>query len=385
MFPAQTACLGAGSPTPAHAATLPPDLVSKQSAAASFGTHYPLLARPKRPHRTLARLKARVRTRSPRPLYDLASRTYRTALGLPKLVRLVRRHGLPRRILYFGVAPGDDLLCTPALAGLGRRESEPIHFLSHHLELLAGLKGALRLVPFHAQYLSLAQALGASVQRLEYAAFDEAADRSVPPTRHIIAELCRQAGLRGRVALKPLFFSRPEELEAARWAEHHLVIQSSGLGGAWPMQNKQWYPERFQAVVDALRAQWRFVQLGSLSDPPLTGTVDLRGRTTLRQSAAILANARLYLGNVGFLMHLARAVDCPAVILYGGREAPWQSGYTCNVNLYSPVPCAPCWLWNRCEYGRICMDQITVADVLQAVRQQLDRPRGPLVVDFAEV
>lgn len=84
-------------------------------------------------------------------------------------------------------------------------------------------------------------------------------------------------------------------------------------------------------------------------------------------------------------MHLARAVECPAVILYGGREAPWQSGYTCNTNLYSPLPCAPCWLWNHCDYDRECMNRITVSDVVQAIRERLARPRNPLPVDFAEV
>ena len=89
-----------------------------------------------------------------------------------------------------------------------------------------------------------------------------------------------------------------------------------------PAQNKQWYPERFQAVVDALQKEAEFIQLGSDEDPPLANVTDLRGATTIRQSAAILYQARLHLGHEGFLMHLARAVECPSVIVFGGRVAP---------------------------------------------------------------
>ena len=57
------------------------------------------------------------------------------------------------------------------------------------------------------------------------------------------------------------------------------------------------------------------------------------------------------------VMHLARAVDCRSVIIYGGREHPSQSGYSANENLYWSGACAPCWLRNDCNYGRICMQR----------------------------
>ena len=90
---------------------------------------------------------------------------------------------------------------------------------------------------------------------------------------------------------------------------------------------------------------------------------DLRGKTTLRESAAILSRSLAFVGQVGFLMHLARAVECRAVILYGGREHPSQSGYSCNENLYSEVGCSPCWRLNSCPYDKECMRRISAADV----------------------
>jgi len=149
------------------------------------------------------------------------------------------------------------------------------------------------------------------------------------------------------------------------------------------MHNKQWFPARFQTVVEVLSKKYHFIQLGSLADPPLQHVRDLRGKTSLRESGAILSKATLLLGSVGFLMHLARAVECPSVIIYGGREAPWQSGYTCNKNLYSPVSCAPCWFWNRCDFDRMCMKSISADEVIEAIEEQLSRRRDHLVVDTA--
>jgi ADP-heptose:LPS heptosyltransferase len=110
---------------------------------------------------------------------------------------------------------------------------------------------------------------------------------------------------------------------------------------------------------------------------------DLRGKTSLRESAAVLANSVLLLGQVGFLMHLARAVDRPAVIIYGGREKPWQSGYSCNTNLATEPYCSPCWRWNACHnpVERVCMRHVEVDDVVRAVRERAARADEPLGED----
>jgi ADP-heptose:LPS heptosyltransferase len=98
-------------------------------------------------------------------------------------------------------------------------------------------------------------------------------------------------------------------------AKDQIAIQSTTRAAATPLHNKEWLPERFQAVVNALSGQLNFVQVGSSGDPKLDNVIDLRGKTTLRQAAAVLARSRLFVGLVGGLMHLARAVDCSAVIV----------------------------------------------------------------------
>jgi len=151
------------------------------------------------------------------------------------------------------------------------------------------------------------------------------------------------------------------------------------------MLNKEWLPERFQKVVKALCRDFEFVQLGAVTDPPLEGAVDMRGKTTIREAAAILASCRLFVGLVGLVMHLARAVDCRSVIVYGGRELPSQTGYPCNENLSTQPPCSPCWRWNSCDFDRRCLSAITSDDVVDAIYRACDRLHDPLKTDMIDV
>jgi ADP-heptose:LPS heptosyltransferase len=117
----------------------------------------------------------------------------------------------------------------------------------------------------------------------------------------------------------------------------------------------------------------------------LDDVIDLRGKTTLRQTAAIISQSDAFVATSGFLAHLARAVDCRSVIIYGGREHSYQSGYSCNENLDSYIDCAPCWQWNGCEYNRRCIMMIGPERVFNAVLKVLDKRYTPLEIDLAMV
>jgi ADP-heptose:LPS heptosyltransferase len=94
-----------------------------------------------------------------------------------------------------------------------------------------------------------------------------------------------------------------------------------------------------------------------------------------------MSQSLTFVGLVGFLMHLARSVDCRSVIVYGGREAPWQSGYSCNENLFTTLSCSPCWLWSKCDHGHRCMKEIEPQRVVTGIQTQVERAGTPLEVD----
>lgn len=296
------------------------------------------------------------------------------------------QHGRPEVALGFLGGVGDDLLCTVAVDAWLRRGARRIWFFTRHPELYPHYDARVRLIPEDPRFRALAARLGRPLRPLAYSTYEPEADREVPPPGHLLRTMCRLAGLSGRVPLQPTLPVSPTERAGAAAHAGVIALQTSNLTAGVPMKNKQWPADRFAAVAARLRADGhRLVQLGAPEDAALPDAQDLRGATTLRQAAALLAQARLFIGPVGFLMHLARAVECPAVIIYGGRESPAISGYPCNANLTETPPCSPCWQRNRCDHDRACLAQLPLERVTAAVDAMLSRPRGPLVAAEAEL
>jgi len=319
------------------------------------------------------------------PFYQAARRVYR---GAARRLNVALWSGLtvvsgrhPRLLLTSGGGLGDHLLCTAVFRELRQRGARDLWMASNHRALFRHNADIDRVVPLGLFFDRWARKAGGQVILLGYAPHIKEEDRDIPPPRHIIACLCQQLGLTGQVGLRPYMPLLDRERRAGELAPRQIAIQSSGLGAQYPMRNKEWFPERFQAVVTALKPRYSFVQVGAASDPLLEGAIDLRGKTSLRQTAAILSASLAFVGQVGFLMHLARAVDCRAAIVYGGRELPEQSGYSCNENLTTALPCAPCWRWNTCPYDRECMRRISAEAVIAAIERQVDRHGEPLPVD----
>lgn len=189
-------------------------------------------------------------------------------------------------------------------------------------------------------------------------------------------------GIKGALSNKPILNLDETETAQGRIFPKQIVIVTSVAGAKVPMQNKEWSIENYQRIVDCLSGNYQFIQMGIRDGLPLNNVLDMRGSTTIRKSAAILKNSLLLISHVGFMMHLARAVDCRAVIIFGGREKPWQSGYACFENISSDLPCSPCWQHNKCDFERKCMTMITPEIVLQAVTRQLNLSKGPLKADI---
>ena len=114
-------------------------------------------------------------------------------------------------------------------------------------------------------------------------------------------------------------------------------------GGKLDFTAKWWDPARMQKVVDHFAGRILFVQVGEKGHhhPPLSGVLDLRGKTDLRQFIRLMHHAQGVVCPVTFAMHLAAAVEVrgkceayprgmprnrPCVVVAGGREpAQWEA------------------------------------------------------------
>jgi hypothetical protein len=295
--------------------------------------------------------------------------------------RHVYRHGFPAKIHYFVGGLGDQLLCTAVAYELRKRGLHGgLWWISDDARHFRACPELRPLLPRDDGLMGHAQERGVNIVRLAYEKEHIGDQVTKPPVEHYIAALCRQAGITGEIDLRPRW---PESGRAFAPNRHpRVATHSSVLHARFPIRNKQWPVERMQEVVATLLAQADFVQLGDVRDPPLIGARDRRG-CSLAQAAEVLRAADLFIGMEGFLMHLARAVDCPAVIVHGGRHPIALSGYSCNVNLEIRPACSPCWRNEQCDYGRQCLEAITVEQVAGAARRLLASPPArPLAREF---
>ncbi|HWA10688.1 MAG TPA: glycosyltransferase family 9 protein [Opitutaceae bacterium] len=273
--------------------------------------------------------------------------------------------------LYVGFGGvGDELLSTGLIQGLHAQTGRALDVYCRHPGFFQRNPGVRKILPADPGILAAAETWQRDLRRPCEWQRDIDADRQESPRRHIIAEAAAAGGLRGPLKIRPWLWLTPDELaKAAPAGPAQIAIQSSGAAARFYFRNKEWGSERFQEVVRLLSPRYRFIQLGAAEDPLLDGVVDRRGLADFRQSAALLARSAFFIGQVGFLMHLARAVECRSVIVYGGRELPSQSGYPCNENVTESPPCSPCWQKSLCAYDRICLTRITPARVIDAVER----------------
>jgi hypothetical protein len=302
-------------------------------------------------------------------------RWLRRASHGPRLLWQIARWGVPPRALLFGpLSLGDDLLCTAVLRE-ARRRGEPFAMFTARPELFAGNPDPMRLLPIDDYFIAAVRRFGAHVVQPYYVRDDPRdGQRDRLPGRHIIAEMCALAGLHGEIALRPHFSLTESERAAGRLFPRQIALQSSGLAAAIPYDSKEWGPERFAEVARQLAPHANLVQLGAVSDYALPVDTDLRGGTTVRQAAAILAGSDVFVGLEGFLTHLARAVDCPAVVVMGGRAPPEIFGYSAYRNVFAFPDCAPCSRRTGCPHDMKCMTAITPRAVAAAALETLARP-----------
>jgi ADP-heptose:LPS heptosyltransferase len=97
--------------------------------------------------------------------------------------------------------------------------------------------------------------------------------------------------------------------------------------------------------------------------------LNLAGKTGLSDLPAIFAACDVAFGPDSGPMHIAAAVRCPVVSLWGAtaaeRSAPW--GFA-EFALTGAIPCAPCYL-RRCPIGNECMRRITPESVVNAIKR----------------
>ena len=173
-------------------------------------------------------------------------------------------------------------------------------------------------------------------------------------------------------------------LTSHKLATGSFVVMHPGAG--WRF--KCWTPQGYARVLEALQNDWRLPVI-------LTGTqaaheqeliaailqesrvkpINLAGRLSLKELGALIAQARFFFGMDSAPMHLAAAVETPAVALFGPSGVfnwgPWGQGHLVIQQDWACVPCGR----DGCEGSKIsrCLTEIEPEEVLQAMRRHFGK------------
>jgi lipopolysaccharide heptosyltransferase II len=187
----------------------------------------------------------------------------------------------------------------------------------------------------------------------------------------------------------PAEFTVP--IPAAAEAHVEQVLEDHGLAGKplaflapgtlW--ETKHWPAESFASVAKYFLEQgWAVVLAGSGKDRAVCqrvsaaapGVLDLSGKTTVSQLAALIRQAAMCVTNDSGPMHLAAAVGAPLVAIFGPTDSLWVGPYGKPESVVrADLPCSPCYLRRikDCPFGHACMKQVTPAQVIARVEQLL--------------
>ena len=148
-------------------------------------------------------------------------------------------------------------------------------------------------------------------------------------------------------------------------------------------KTKLWEPELFAALGDRILKDFsgNVIFTGSQADRPIiekissmmkTRPLNLAGRTGLKELAYLYGQCRVLVTTDTGPMHMAAAMNCPVVALFGPtsplRTGPYGPGHRV---ITSGAACGPCFK-KTCDQWS-CMRDITVDSVYEAVKEILLR------------
>lgn len=101
------------------------------------------------------------------------------------------------------------------------------------------------------------------------------------------------------------------------------------------------------------------------------GGLNLAGRTSLPETAAVIARSMLLITGDSGVLHIAVGVGTRTVSLFGpGIEKKWAPSGDCHMVLNKGLSCSPCTRFGytpTCRIGARCLAEITVGEVEDAV------------------
>ena len=204
---------------------------------------------------------------------------------------------------------------------------------------------------------------------------------------HRLTRLCEELG-DARVHDPASWDLRLTEAEQRAAREVLRPLEGKPLivcGPGTKMQSKDWGKENWRELLRRLTAAYpghalalvgaqEDAEVGEFAAEEWAGPkVNLCGRLTPRETAAVIEHARVFLGPDSGPMHLAASVGVRCVIAFSsrGQKGVWYPAGSGHEIIYHGPECAGCRLETCTEQRRKCLTSISVDEMEDAVGRVL--------------
>jgi ADP-heptose:LPS heptosyltransferase len=137
---------------------------------------------------------------------------------------------------------------------------------------------------------------------------------------------------------------------------------------------KNWALDNWSRLVESAFNDFSIIQLGDASEPKFDGVISFAGKSTMRESAAILSHSDLFICPDSLMMHVANGLKIKTIALFGGSRTVSCLGYEENINVETSPVCSPCWIhegYGECSHDLACMREITTKSVAELIELSL--------------
>ncbi|MCA9472004.1 MAG: putative lipopolysaccharide heptosyltransferase III [Nitrospirales bacterium] len=188
----------------------------------------------------------------------------------------------------------------------------------------------------------------------------------------------------GEIPNPTVFVGKEDERNARDW-----LSESGLLERRWVMIHpaarywfKAWPLERFADLIDRLSAdgfmsvlvgqeQEKGEKIQALANAKVLSCI---GRTDVLELAALMKHAALFIGNDTGLMHIAAAVECPVIGLFGPTDPQtWGPRGKRTTVIYKGLDCRACFHPGCFRGEESCMKQIFVEEVHASALELLQK------------
>lgn len=200
-------------------------------------------------------------------------------------------------------------------------------------------------------------------------------------------DLLRAMGITPFACESKLYASTEDEQAAEVILKEYGLIENDLIAAIHPFagySSKNWQEEKFAQLIGGLYKKYaaKVILIGSEKDRGANdniirmsnvAAINLAAKTPLGVLYALLKRVSLFIGVDSGPSHIAAAAQRPTVVLYSGTNNPseWLPSNNNTVIVKKDIPCANCQKLNCSQH--LCMDLITVEDVMAALKQVLKR------------